>query len=136
MTIAGIEPMSVFWSAVGGFLVGGFWYGALSRAWLDAVGLTEEQIKRRPNAVPFLIAFLGNLVIGFGLAVLIRTTGQASLSSGAMLGALVCAGFVLSTLAVNHSFQNARRVLTLIDGGHWLGVFIVQGAMLGWLMAG
>ena len=35
-------------------------------------------------------------------------------------------------MAVNHAFQGAKRSLTLIDGGHWLGVLLIQGAILGW----
>jgi hypothetical protein len=41
-------------------------------------------------------------------------------------------GFVITTMAVNHAFQGARGSLTLLDGGHWLGVLLVQGAILGW----
>jgi hypothetical protein len=26
-----------------------------------------------------------------------------------------------------------RRVLTLIDAGHWLGVLLIQGALIGWM---
>ena len=31
-----------------------------------------------------------------------------------------------------HAFQGARPSLTFIDGGHWLGVLLIQGAILGW----
>lgn len=52
------------------------------------------------------------------------------------MGGLIAVGFVLTTLVVNHTFQQARRTLTLIDGGHWLGVLVIQGAVLGWFSAG
>jgi hypothetical protein len=32
---------------------------------------------------------------------------------------------------VNHAFQGAKTTLTLIDGGHWLGVLLLQGTILG-----
>jgi hypothetical protein len=38
---------------------------------------------------------------------------------------------VITTLAVNHAFQGSKRALTLIDGGHWLGVLLLQGAVIG-----
>jgi hypothetical protein len=51
---------------------------------------------------------------------------------GGMISALfLWAGFVMTTLVVNHRFQMARPALTLIDGGHWLGVLLIQGAVLG-----
>lgn len=39
---------------------------------------------------------------------------------------------VITTMAVNHAFQGQRGALTLTDGGHWLGVLLIQGAILGW----
>jgi hypothetical protein len=34
-------------------------------------------------------------------------------------------------MVVNYAFHGARHTLTLIDGGHWLGVLLIQGAILG-----
>jgi hypothetical protein len=39
---------------------------------------------------------------------------------------------VITTLAVNNAFRGAKPSLTVIDAGHWLGVLILQGAILGW----
>ena len=55
-----------------------------------------------------------------------------SIRAGIISGFLLWLGFVITTMAVNHTFQGARRSLTLIDGGHWLGVLLIQGAILGW----
>jgi hypothetical protein len=40
-------------------------------------------------------------------------------------------GFVITTLAVNYSFGQRRPMLTVIDGIHWLGVLVIQGAIIG-----
>jgi hypothetical protein len=42
-------------------------------------------------------------------------------------------GFVATTLVVNNTFQGAKRSLTYIDSGHWLGVLLLQGAIIGLL---
>ena len=34
-------------------------------------------------------------------------------------------------MLVNHRFQGQGWKLTLIDAGHWLGVLLVMGAVLG-----
>jgi hypothetical protein len=34
-------------------------------------------------------------------------------------------------MAAAHSFQGARRGLTVIDGIHWLAVLLVQGLVIG-----
>jgi hypothetical protein len=38
---------------------------------------------------------------------------------------------VMTTMVVNYNFHGARQSLTLIDGGHWLGVLVLRGASVG-----
>jgi len=38
---------------------------------------------------------------------------------------------VLTTLLVNNSFARRDRRLLLIDGGHWLLVLVLMGAIIG-----
>lgn len=54
-----------------------------------------------------------------------------TLANGLISGAFLWAGFVLTTVAVNYAFQGVKRMLTIIDAGHWLGVLLVQGAVIG-----
>ena len=54
----------------------------------------------------------------------------ANVLSGVAIATLLLAA---SFLAVNNAFRGAKRELTLIDGGHWLGVLLLQGAVIGWL---
>ena len=53
------------------------------------------------------------------------------LVDGLLTAGFVWIGFVATTLASNHAFQGARRTLTLIDTGHWLGVLLIMGAIIG-----
>ena len=39
--------------------------------------------------------------------------------------------FVATTLVVNHGYQRSKASLMLIDGAHWLGVLLIQGAVIG-----
>jgi hypothetical protein len=134
MGFSNIDTMAVFWAAVAGFIFGGLWYGLLSRVWMEAAGLSEEKIKASgPNPAPFVLTFVALFVIGITEAVIFQATNVAGPLHGAIAGVLLAAGFVATTIAVNHTFQGARRMLTLIDTGHWLGVFAIQGAMIGWL---
>ena len=58
--------------------------------------------------------------------------GQVTISNGIISGAFVWAGFVVTAMAVNYSFQGRPLTLTLIDGGHFLVILIVMGAIIGW----
>ena len=59
--------------------------------------------------------------------------GQVTPRNGIISGAILWAGFVVTSMAVNHAFQGAKPALTLIDSGHWLGVLLIQGAVIGWM---
>jgi hypothetical protein len=50
---------------------------------------------------------------------------------GLISGAIVWAGFVLTTLAVNNTFGLRSPKLIAIDGGHWLLVLLAMGAIVG-----
>ena len=58
-------------------------------------------------------------------------TGQVTVANGLISGAFVWFGFIVTSMLVNHGFQGAKASLTLIDSGHWLGVLLVQGLVIG-----
>ena len=70
---------------------------------------------------------------GWSLAGLIGHMGGPTLTNGVISGALVWLGFVITTIAVNNAFQRKKPMLTVIDGGHWLAVLLLQGVVLGLL---
>ena len=51
---------------------------------------------------------------------------------GAITGALIWLGFVLTTILVNNAYTFRSLKLTAIDAGHWLGALIIIGAVVGW----
>ena len=59
--------------------------------------------------------------------------GDWTIRTGIISGILVWVGFVITTQSVNYAFQGKKISLTIIDGGHWLLVLVVQGAILGYM---
>ncbi|MGZ5851100.1 MAG: DUF1761 domain-containing protein [Hyphomicrobium sp.] len=138
MHFAGLSLFAIVLAAVVSFMFGWLWYGILfPKQWMAAAGKTEADLKAQggPTPTPFVISFVALLVMAWVLAAVIGHlgTGAITLRSGVIAGALMWLGFVATTLAVNHTFQGAKPVLTLLDGGHWLGVLLLQGAVIGWL---
>lgn len=133
MSFAGFNLLAVVAAAAASFIFGGVWYGGLSRHWLAAIGKTEDEIKSagRPLPVLFLITILAQIVMAGVLAGILGHFGQVTVRSGMITAALLWLGFVATTLVVNHGYQGSRWSLTAIDGGHWLGVLVIQGAVLG-----
>ncbi len=134
---AGLNVWALPIAAIAGFLFGGLWYGMLSKAWLTAVGRTEQDIKNAGRSMPYLFAvtIVAQLIMAWILAGLLLHLAKSGIPigfrTGIATGAFCWIGFVATTLVVNHGYQGAKNSLTLIDGGHWLGVLLIQGAVLG-----
>ena len=137
MTFAGISYLAVLIAAVAGWLAGAAWYMSLSKPWIAASGLTPELMtenKNKPGAMlPFIYAFVAQLVMAWVLAGIIGHlgTGQVTIKNGIISGALCWLGFVITTMLVNNSFALRNPRLLAIDGGHWLVVLLLMGAIIG-----
>jgi hypothetical protein len=136
MGFAGLNYWGVAIAAVVSFLFGAVWYGALSKPWMAALGTTPEAIQKGGGQTPFVLGltFLAELLMAYVLAGVIGHLGaeRVTLMNGVISGAMVWLGFVITTLVVNHRYGMQKWALTVIDGGHWLGVLVIQGAILGW----
>lgn len=132
MVHAGTNYLAVIVAAAAAWLWGAAWYGMLGRQWMKAARLDPAAITMR--AGPFILSFVADLVIAWVLAGAIGHlgTGQVTLWNGIVSGAIIWAGFIATVLAVNHRYQGFGWDLTLIDGGHWLGVLVIAGAIIGW----
>lgn len=129
MVFAGINYLAVVVAAVAGFFASAVWYGALGKQWMAALGKTRQEMKPAPG--PFIIAALAQIVMAYVLAGAIGHLGEVNWRTGAISGAILWAGFVITTLAVNYAFQGARGALVLIDGVHWLIVLVLMGLIIG-----
>ncbi|MEC9403776.1 MAG: DUF1761 domain-containing protein [Pseudomonadota bacterium] len=131
MMFDGINLIAVAAAAIVSFLFGALWYGILGKAWMNAAGLTKEQT--RPNPVVFATTFFCQIIMAFVFAGVIYHTGGTDIRNGIISALMIWVGIVITTQIVNHRFQGLSWNLTLIDGGHWLGVLLVQGIVIGWL---
>ncbi|NNF79452.1 MAG: DUF1761 domain-containing protein [Rhizobiales bacterium] len=128
MEFAGINYLAVLGAAVAAFMFGAAWYGGLSKQWMAAAGLSEPP---KPNPMIYALTFLCQLVIAWVLAGVMGHLSQISVTGGMISAFFIWLGFVATTLIVNHRFQDASWSLTIIDGGHWLGVLMIMGIVIG-----
>ncbi|MGI9476240.1 MAG: DUF1761 domain-containing protein [Hyphomicrobiaceae bacterium] len=137
MDFAGLNYIAVLIAAAASFMFGGIWYGALAKPWMAAAGIDEATMTANKEAgkttMLMIRAFLSSLVMAWVLAGLIGHlgSGQVTVINGLISGAFAWLGFVATTLITNHGFQMQTSQLTLIDGGHWLGVLLIQGVVIG-----
>jgi hypothetical protein len=138
MAFAGINLWAIFVATAASFLFGGLWYGLLAKPWMAAIGKSEADIKGmgRPLPMLFAITIFAQLIMAWVLAGVVGHMGQVTLRTGVISALFMWLGFVATTLVVNHGYQGSRWSLTAIDGGHWLGVLLIQGAVIGLLGVG
>ena len=126
-----INFVAVLAAGVAGWLVGAVWYGVLGKVWMAAAGIDCPDGKRPMPIGPMIVAFVAQIIIALMLAGLMGHMGPRDIPRGIVSGVLVWLGFVVTTLAVNNAFQGKKTMLTVIDGGHWLAVLMVQGIVFG-----
>ena len=85
----------------------------------------------RPRAVEMAAALIGQFVLAKALSILFARLEIATSVAGLLAAAAVWLGFVLPTLATNLVFQRRSLGLLWMDGGHWLLILAIQGAVLG-----
>ena len=133
MQFAGINYIAVVAAAVCGFFFGFAYYMTLGRQWMEATGKSEESLKAGGMAKPMVITAIAQLIMAFMLGGILGHLGadQMTVKGGLITGAFLWIGFVVTATAVNYAWQRAKPMLTIIDGGHWLGVLLIEGAILG-----
>lgn len=129
-------------AAVASWLFGAMWYGTFGKLWVRAQGFTVEEFKARQAAkagklsaqLPFIVSFVAELIMAYvlyGLMKHVAHTNPLSVRTGLLSAAFVWFGFMVTAMAVNNAFTGRRTMLTVIDAGHWLGVMLILGAVLG-----
>ncbi len=127
-----IHWLAVIVAGVAGFMVGGVWYSALfGKLWMAARGVTQESMKGGNVGMLFGITFVLDLWMAFVLDHLYGTYDMPlGLHYQLLIAGGIALGFVIPAMIVNYLYQQAKRNLFLIDGGHWLVVFLVMGTVL------
>ena len=133
MAFGGMNYLAVLVAAVASFAFGSIYYMSLAKPWMAAVGKTQEEVKAGQNALTFIVTFVCQLIMAVLLAGVVGHLGvdMVTVRNGVITGFFLWLGFVMTTMVVNHAFQSQKKSLTLIDGGHWLGVLLVQGLVIG-----
>jgi F0F1-type ATP synthase membrane subunit c/vacuolar-type H+-ATPase subunit K len=133
MQFAGLSYVAIFIAAAAAFLFGAIYYGVLRKSWMEAARIDPKQAKMRPSL--FVTSFICELIMAWVLGGVLGHLGpgQVTVMNGMISGLFVWAGFIATTIAVNQRYQGFGWKLTFIDAGHWLGVVILMGAIIGWM---
>ena len=138
MAFAGMNYLAIFAAAIGAWIFGAVYYTALSKPWLAAVGMTAADMKRQSEnkvraVAPFVMSFVAEIIMAWVIAGVLGHLGpgQVTMRNGVISALFLWFGFVLTTVAVNNAYPGRKVMLTVIDAGHWLGVMLLIGAIVG-----
>jgi len=133
MVFAGTNYLAILIAAIAAFVFGALYYGALAEPWKRAAGISTDLPK--PGASGFVLTFIAELAMAWIMAGLIGHLGpgQVTLKNGLISAGIIWFGFLLTSTTISHRYQGKPWRLTLIDAGHWLGVALILGGVIGGL---
>jgi hypothetical protein len=124
-----VNYLAVFVAAVVAFVIGWIWYAVFGKARLRAMGKSETDM---PTAIlPLFIAFIADLLMAYLLAGLVGHLQDVTVGGAVITALFVWAGFIATTMLVNHQFQGIKPIVTAIDAGSWLAILLGMAIVIG-----
>ncbi|WP_462252040.1 DUF1761 domain-containing protein [Ekhidna sp.] len=125
-----INWLSVMIAAISTFLIGGIWYGPLfGRAWMDAFGYSEDDLKKRSIPKTFglslLLAFIAALILEMFIG------PEADMIFGSLAGFFAGFGWVATFLGILYLFEMQSIKVYLINAGYCVLSLTLMGLILG-----
>lgn len=138
MNLFDVNWLGVVLAALGGFVVGGLWYGpVMGKRWMGAVGITEEQIKEGSMGLIYGGAFAFSLLASWTLAHTFQSYADAGADLSVMAKVMtsfgVALGFIVPAIGTNYLFSQKSKALFFIDAGYWLLFYIAMGLVHAYL---
>ncbi|HLX27348.1 MAG TPA: DUF1761 domain-containing protein [Casimicrobiaceae bacterium] len=122
--------LAVWISTIVFFVLGAIWYTIMATPWLAAIGKTMNELAR-DSPLPYVVGFVAILVMCYTLAWLMQRLDATTLVAGLRLGAIVAAGFIAATLALNYGFEARSITLWLINSAYVVVGLALAGAIIG-----
>lgn len=129
-----VNPAAVVVSGIVFWIVQAVWYTCFRQPYIDALGLTPEQVKaamEHPSALPYVTALLSNILIAYVISIVMRQSGAVAVSRGMIVALVLWGGIVMTHLATLYSFEQRPTPLLAINGGCSLVGMLACGAICG-----
>jgi hypothetical protein len=135
MELSNINFLALAVAAIASFGLGSLWYSPVlfGKAWQNALGFTDEYLKKGNMAVIFGSSFVLICLMDFGLAVILQGHAgrDVSAGSGLIYGLLMGLFFVATSIGINMLYQRKSFTLWAIDAGYQVLYLGITGAILG-----
>ena len=130
--------LSVFVLAVLSFILGWFWYSPVlfGNAWMKLMKISKKQMEKGQKDMMkkmwkvMLGGFFVTLVLVFMLDLFLNFLNVVTFSQGMLLGLLLWAGFLATTMFNTVLYEGRPFKMYLINAGHYLVVLVLAGGLL------
>jgi hypothetical protein len=127
-----VNYLAVLVAAVVAVVINALWYSVILKAQVSALRAGDPTIAGRDPAPPMYgVAVVGQLLMSFVIAVVIKSAGLGGVGGGLLAGLLLWVGLSLPPLAQIHVFGYRNRGFLVVDGAVWLINACVIGAIHG-----
>lgn len=127
--------VAVLAAAVASFATGAIWYSqaVFGKQWMKGAGLSKKDVEN-----PDMVKTMGGgavtvLLTSVALAVVFDVLALTGLVNGALLGALVALGFIVTNKVMHNLFEMKSNNYILITAAGDVVALAVMGAVLGLL---
>ncbi len=129
--VADFNWLAIIVATVTAFILGGAWYakGLFGDAWMQDVGLTEEDANNANMPRTFGGAFVLQLIAAMTLASFLGP--ESNWLSGVQTGLVIGVGFLATAYGVTYIFEQRPLRLFMINAGYNLVLLVIMGAIIG-----
>lgn len=133
-----VNYLAVVVAAITGMVIGGVYFmpAVAGKAWMKAIGKTEEDLKGANQPVLYVVAAVFTLLMATVLAAAIGWADAGTWSGGALVGLLMWIGFSFPIIGLTFAFELRPMANHVITGGDYLITLVVMGAIIGAWPAG
>lgn len=129
-----INYFAVIVAAAAAFAMGGVWYSPLlfAKQWVKAHGFSEQRVEEMQKGASKAYAgsLLCQLLIAFGIAVLVSYLHLWRWLQGLKLGVLIWVGFALPLGLMANMFSDKRITAFYIDAGYQLICLLLMASIV------
>ena len=125
-----LNYVAILSAAISSFVIAGLWYSntLFAKDWMEENNFTvNDLIDPKPAMIG---SFVANLVLCFGLAVLLRIAGTTGWLAGAAFGMIIAILIHGAAGFPNYAFERKSMRLFLIHIGNSIFGLMVAGAIL------
>lgn len=129
-----VNPAAVVVSGLVFWFIQAGWYTALRQPYIDALGLTPDQVTeamKNASALPYITALLADILVAYVISIVMRQSGAVAVSRGIIVAIVMWGGIVMTTLATLYSFEQRPTTLLAINGGCALIGMLACGIICG-----